>query len=143
MLNRLSVAMTRLSTRIIIGCVLVLSAADVAAAQTLTANGTTGALSIDRGDTVTIATSGSATNWVGLFPVGAGNSNFLQYFYLNGAVLITFQTQSLLAGAYEFRELTNPQPRTVVATSGVVTVPSAGARRNDLRHRAHQRRARR
>ena len=77
---------TRLS-RVVIGCVLVLSAADVAAAQTLTANGTTGAFSINRGDTVTISTSGSATNWVGLFPVGAGNSNFLQYVYLNGSVL--------------------------------------------------------
>jgi hypothetical protein len=102
----LEVVVIRLSTRIIIGCVLVLSAAEVAAAQTMTANGTTGASSINRGDTVTITTSGSATNWVGLFPAGAGNSNFLQYVYLNGAVLITFQTGSLLPGAYEFRELT-------------------------------------
>ena len=55
-------------------CLLLLAAADAAVAQTLTANGTTDAFSIDRGDTVTITTSGPSTNWVGLFAVGAGNS---------------------------------------------------------------------
>jgi hypothetical protein len=48
---------TRLS-RVVIAGVLVLSAADVSA-QTLTANGTTGAFSIYRGDSVTITTSGA------------------------------------------------------------------------------------
>ena len=62
MSNHWSVAVTRLSTRLVIGCVLVLSAADSASAQSLTANGTTGALSINRGDTVTITTSGAATD---------------------------------------------------------------------------------
>ena len=49
MSNHWSIAVTRLSTRLVIGCLLVLSAADSASAQSLTANGTTGALSIIEG----------------------------------------------------------------------------------------------
>ncbi len=96
-------------SRVVIGCVLVVLAADSASAQTLTANGTTSAFSIYRGDTVTVTTTGASTDWVGLYVAGSSGS-YLDWFYVNGSksssapsTPITFTVQQP-AGAYEFRK---------------------------------------
>jgi len=60
MSNPLYVAVTRLSTRIVIGCLLVLAAADSAVAQSITVNGSSGAIEINRGATIAVAAGGGS-----------------------------------------------------------------------------------
>jgi hypothetical protein len=124
-LPRVSIAAITILLRSI-SCVLVLSAADAAVAQTLTANGTTAPLSVYRGDTVTITTAGQSTDWVGLYVAGS-SGGYLDWFYINGSksssaasVPIVFKLQQA-AGTYEFRKYTK-QPYQLLATSAAVTI---------------------
>src|SRR5688572_2891024 len=61
-------------------------AADAAQAQTITANGTTSAISVDRGAAVTVGAGngGTAADWVGVYTGGAPNGSYLDWWYLNG-----------------------------------------------------------
>ena len=64
--------------RAFLACFVTLVGADTVVAQAITTNGTTNAISVYRGDSVTVgAGSGSTTtDWVGLYEVGAANGSY-------------------------------------------------------------------
>jgi hypothetical protein len=62
---------------------------DAAFAQSVTANGTSGPITISRDDTVTIHVvrgggSATTTDWVGIYAVDSANNAYLNWYYLNG-----------------------------------------------------------
>jgi hypothetical protein len=106
-------------------------------ASTLTANGSSLAISVAAGSTVTVGVQNgprNPTDWVGLYPTGAADTSFLNWFYLNGAKsapAVGITTATILfvmpgsSGTYEFRFFQN-NGYTKLATSPTVTVQSTG-----------------
>ena len=89
---------------------LLLSTAGAAAAQTITANGTNGAISIYRGDRVAITASGTGhtRDWVGLYLVGSpsGYPYYRDWYYLNGTKSIP--SSAVGSAAFQFPVIDNP-----------------------------------
>jgi hypothetical protein len=128
------------------------AAADTAVAQTVTANGTSGPIAINRGDTVTINTvrggTATTTDWVAIHAVGAPNNQYLNWYYLNGEKTVPATAYSTASftfkvnqppGNYEFRYFANNQSSNWLATSGSVTVSSALTRTVPWRRRLQPR----
>jgi uncharacterized protein YegP (UPF0339 family) len=94
------------------------------------------------GTLVTVTVNGgpaNATDWVGLYPVGAANSGYLTWYYLNNdraappsgysGAEVTF-TMPLTAGDYEFRLFANDTQTllttsTKVVSQAVITAPTS------------------
>ena len=112
----------------IIAMAVVLSAVAAAAdAVTLVVNGVSPPqqLTVAPGATVSVAVSGgpgNATDWVGMYQVGATNTQYLAYQYMNGqtSATLTFTMPTTVAN-YEFRFLPN-NGYTSTATSATVIV---------------------
>ena len=116
--------------RVFVGCLLAVGTADAVMGQTITANGTTSAISIDRGATVTVGAGngGTAADWVGLYTVGAPNGSYLDWWYLNGTKFTpggsvansSFEiVVNQVPGAYVLRKF-HDNGYTLLATSGVI-----------------------
>src|SRR5207247_1137246 len=99
------------------------------ATPTLTVSSTT----VNGGATVTVTVSngpGNRADWVGVFPLGAANTGYVDWKYLNGAksapgtgltgATLTF-TMPSTAGSFEFRLFSN-DGFTVLATSQATTI---------------------
>jgi subtilisin family serine protease len=101
---------------------------------TITVNGSSTAIAAQFGSTLTVQINngpGNPSDWVGLFAVGAADSEALQWKYLNGqqtqpssgltSATLTFQTP-LSAGNYEMRMYAKGWVR--LATSATITATS-------------------
>src|SRR5207244_4125805 len=79
---------------------------------------------VSPGGTVTVTITGGpggATDWVGLFAVGADNYTYSDYQYMNGATSATKTfTMPSVVGSYEFRFFPNDS-YTLLGTSNTVT----------------------
>jgi len=126
--------------RLALSVCLMLSAAAVATAQTISVNGEAPPVAVSVGATtsVTIAVAdgpGNATDWVALYPAGAPNAGYLSWSYLSGTAAppasglmsASFTTYApLAAGTYEWRLFAN-NSWTRLATSSEVTVSASPA----------------
>jgi hypothetical protein len=101
-------------------------------ASSITVNGSSAAISVAAGSTVTVGVQngpGNPTDWVGLYPTGAADTSYLNWFYLNGskfapAAGMTTATLPFVmpgsSGTYEFRLFSN-NGFTRLAVSPMVT----------------------
>lgn len=118
--------------RLAVSCVLVLCAANAAVAQGITINGSSGAIEINLGDTMTASAGSGATttDWVGLYRVGAIHQHYLEWWYLNGTTsapaspvsnsILEIPMNRVRAG-YELRKFLN-NGYSLLGQSGVVTI---------------------
>ena len=126
--------------RLALSVCLMLSAAAVATAQTISVNGEAppAEVSVGAATSITLAISegpGNATDWVGLYPAGAPDGGYLSWSYLNGSAAppasgqtsASFTTYApLAAGTYEWRLFAN-NGMTKIATSSAVIVSASAA----------------
>jgi phospholipase C len=68
------------------------------------------------------APSGNPEAWVGLFKVGAPDSEYLKWTYTRGLVFGTFTTNIATPGKYEFRYFSTKDTKVKAATSKPITV---------------------
>ena len=111
----------------------VLSGTAVADAQTFTVNGSSDAITVYRGTTLTVNAGSGSTNsdWVGLHAVGAANTTYLDWWYLNGTKSLPGSPVSNATftfainqppGTYELRKFHNNGFTQIGSDSGAITV---------------------
>lgn len=126
--------------RVAVVVVCLASLVRAASAQTLSLNGVAPPTGVTVGAAAPVTVElgsgpGSPTDWIGLYPTGAGDSGYLSWSYLNGTatppatgltVATLVRPAPVLAGTYEWRLYTS-NSFTRVATSATLTVTASTA----------------